>query len=73
VSTPPLDPADLLTLDQLAERLKLSPKTLKRLHRDAGLPAFRLVPHGPLLALWPEIDGWIRKRRKTLSTGQIAP
>jgi hypothetical protein len=69
----PLAPADLLPLDELAARLKLSPKTLKRLHRDAGLPAFRLVPHGPLYVEWPEIARWIRQRRRTLSTGLIRP
>lgn len=65
--------ADLIPFDELATRLRLSAKTLKRLHRDAGLPAFRLIPHGPLFVLWPELDRWIRQRRQTLSTGQIRP
>lgn len=54
---------DFLTLEDLGKRLQLSPKTLRRLVRDDGLPAWRIVPHGPLCAFWPEIEGWIKQRR----------
>jgi hypothetical protein len=58
-----LGPTDLLTLDEVAQRLRLSPKTIKRLRRDAGLPLFRILPNGALFGCWPEIARWVLKRR----------
>jgi hypothetical protein len=63
VSAPTLAPTDLLPLEDLAQRLRLSPKTVKRLSKEAGLPLFRLTPTtGRLYAFWPDVARWIRKR-----------
>ncbi len=55
--------SDIVTLDDLGRRLSLSPRTLKRLTRDEGLPTFRLTAHGPLFAFWSEIEAWIKRQR----------
>jgi len=54
--------ADILALEDLARRLRVSPKTLKRWGREAGLPLFRLTPGGPLYARWAHVDAWITRR-----------
>ena len=60
--TPAPVPSDLLPLDDLAAKLRLSPKTLKRLGKE-GLPLFRLLPNGALFAYWSDVDRWIRQRK----------
>jgi len=52
---------DLLPVDEVAERLGLTPKTVKRLHRDCGLPLFQFTPGGSFFALWSEIESWARR------------
>jgi hypothetical protein len=54
--------SDLLPLDELAQRLRLSPKTVKRLGKYSGLPLFRVIPNGALYAFWPDVERWIRRR-----------
>ncbi|HEV8642065.1 MAG TPA: hypothetical protein VGV13_13275 [Methylomirabilota bacterium] len=56
--------SDLVTLDELARRLQLSPKTLRRLGKETGLPIWRVTPHGPFYAFWSEIETWARKYRE---------
>ena len=65
---------DLVTIDELGRRMRLSPKTLKQLgHKTGGLPLFRVTPHGQLYAFWPEVKAWMSKQRMLLSNGKLAP
>jgi hypothetical protein len=45
---------------EVAARLGVSPKTLKRLHREAGLPLVRIHANG-LVGFWSEIEAWVRR------------
>jgi hypothetical protein len=63
---------DFCTIDDLSQRLRLSPKVIKRLHKDLGFPIWRLTPHGPFYGFWSEIEKWLHDRRRRLaSSGQI--
>lgn len=53
---------DLLPLDELAKRLRLNPKTLKRLHREEALPLLRFTDGGSYFGFWSEVEEWARKR-----------
>jgi len=64
---------DLLTVEDLGRRMRMSPKTLKQLGREEELPLFRITPHGPIFAFWPEVERWLRQHRALLSTGKIQP
>jgi hypothetical protein len=64
---PALMPTELLPLDELAQRLRLSPKSVRRLSKR-GLPLIRLSPpRGPLYAFWPDVVRWIRKHGEVVS------
>lgn len=54
--------ADLMSLDELSGRLRLSNKTLKRLHREEALPLVRFTEGGGWFAFWSEIEDWAKKR-----------
>jgi hypothetical protein len=68
VSTPTLVPTDLLTIEDLAARLKLSVVTVRRLAKTTGLPVFRVTAKsGRLYAFWPDVERWIVKQRKAVN------
>jgi hypothetical protein len=54
---------DLVPLGEVSRRLELSPKTLKRLHRDHGLPLMRFNGGGGYFAFWSEIERWASTRK----------
>ncbi len=53
---------DFLTIEDVAARLKLSVKTLKRLKRAEGFPLRRVTPRGTMFVFWSEVDRWLKKR-----------
>lgn len=55
---------DLVPLDELALRLGLSRKTIKRLHREEGLPLVRFTPGSPFFALWSSVEEWAKQRER---------
>jgi excisionase family DNA binding protein len=59
---PVIDPTEILTLDELALRLKVSRRWVyeKSRHRCQNpLPAFR--PGRVLRFYWPDVSDWLRK------------
>jgi hypothetical protein len=66
--------SEFLTLDELSKRLQLSPRVVKRLHRERGLPIWRLTPRGPLCAFWSDVEKWLHAQRpRKLSSGKSVP
>lgn len=65
--------SDLITIDELGSRMRLSVKTLKQLARDEGCPLFRVTPNGLALGFWSEIRAWICTVRRPLSSEKIVP
>lgn len=58
-SNPTRPTTDLVLLDEVAARLGLTPRTVKRLHREDDLPLHRLA-NGRLVAFWSEIEAWVK-------------
>jgi hypothetical protein len=59
---------DLVPLTEIARRLELHPKTVKRLHRGEGLPLIRLTDGGPYYGFWSSVQAWARKRGDIVKT-----
>ena len=55
---------DLFTAEEICSRLGLSGKTIKRLHRDEGLPLVRFTDGGPYFAFWSEVEAWAKSRKR---------
>jgi len=60
---PRVPPSNPVPLAEVAARLGLSPKTVKRMHREDGLPLHRL-PNDRLVGFWIDIEAWIRTCRQ---------
>ena len=48
LATEAIPEGELLTVDEVAERLRVSPATVYRRVHDATLPALRIGEHGPI-------------------------
>ena len=48
LATEAIPESELLTVDEVAERLRVSPATVYRRVHDATLPALRIGEHGPI-------------------------
>ena len=57
-------PGDLLTIDELATRLKLNPGTVRRLKRDGTIPAL-VLGHRTLRFSWPDVLASLRQAQAT--------
>ena len=57
---------DVLSIDELSQRLRLSVKVLRELAKTRGFPLWRLTPRGPLSADWADVQKWITKNRRGL-------
>ena len=55
---------DLLTLDELATRLKMHPDTVRRLKRDGTIPAL-VLGHRTLRFSWPDVLDKLRQAQAT--------
>jgi len=53
---------DLVPLAEVAARLGLTPKTVRRLHQEHKLPLVRL-PNGRVVAFWSKIEDWVGRRQ----------
>jgi len=53
---------EVLTLEEVAEYLRLSKKTVYKMARSGELPAFKAGNHWRLKR--PELDEWIRRRTR---------
>lgn len=51
---------DVLTVEELCQRLRTSERMLERLARDEGFPLRRGTPQG---ARWSEVVAWLTTRR----------
>jgi hypothetical protein len=60
--TPPRIAPDLIPLGEVAARLNLTAKAVKRLHRDEGLPLVRFTDGSPYHAFWSDVEQWARSR-----------
>jgi excisionase family DNA binding protein len=54
---------EYITIKELAQRLSLSEKTVRRVLRRGELPHYRLHPRGKMLVRWSECEAWIEARR----------
>jgi len=57
-------PGDLLTIGELATRLKLNPGTVRRLKRDGTIPAL-VLGHRTLRFSWPDVLASLRQAQAT--------
>jgi excisionase family DNA binding protein len=57
-------PGDLLTLDELATRLKMHPDTVRRLKREGTIPAL-VLGHRTLRFSWPDVLASLRQAQAT--------
>jgi len=57
-------PGDLLTLTELATRLKMHPGTVRRLKRDGTIPAL-VLGHRTLRFSWPDVLASLRQAQAT--------
>jgi excisionase family DNA binding protein len=55
--------SDILTIDEISQRLRISVKTLRELARDKEFPVWRVTPRAPISGYWSEVDKWIKKHR----------
>ena len=57
-------PGDLLTIGELATRLKMHPGTVRRLKRDGTIPAL-VLGHRTLRFSWPDVLASLRQAQAT--------
>jgi len=57
---------EVLTIEEVAEYLRLSKKTVYKLARKGELPAFKAGTHWRLKR--PELEEWIRRRTRLEAT-----
>lgn len=53
----------LLTVDEVAERLRVHPASVYRKVHAGDIPAVRLTDHGPLRISATDLDDWLDARR----------
>jgi len=63
-ATAAIHDGDLLTLDELATRLKMHPDTVRRLKRDGTIPAL-VLGHRTLRFSWPDVLASLRQAQAT--------
>jgi hypothetical protein len=57
---------DIVLIDELGQKLRVSEKTLRELARAKGFPLWRLTPKSPACAYWSEVQVWIKQHRLAL-------
>lgn len=62
---------DLLTAEQLADRLRVKPGTVKRWHREGRIPAIRLTPKVLRFDL-EEVVSMLTQRQQRKEVGNAA-
>ena len=63
-ATAAIHDGDLLTIGELATRLKLNPGTVRRLKRDGTIPAL-VLGHRTLRFSWPDVLASLRQAQAT--------
>jgi excisionase family DNA binding protein len=58
---------EVLTLEEVADYLRLSTKTISRMARSGQLPAFKAGNHWRVRRA--ELEGWIRRRTEARGRG----
>jgi excisionase family DNA binding protein len=56
----------LMTVDEVADRLRVNRATAYRLIRDQELPAFRFGAHGHFRIRESDLEQWLEDRRTAL-------
>lgn len=71
IAVSPLDPADLLDLPELSQRLRVKPSCVHEWLRKRGtsdcIPFFKLGRH--LRFSWSEVSEWVRAQRNKKGAG----
>lgn len=58
-----IEPADILTPGQVAERLQVDVESVRRWSRTKGLPALKCGRY--LRFAWPDVCAWMRKGKSS--------